>query len=209
MKNIFLLILLIYSMGLAKTPMQLLKDGECYWPKLGDEPLVKGCPIYWTKKSKGCSAKFTTKKIDGEDVLQVNWNAVEFTKDGKIKYNGKVKFVVDVLKSGKEGLFPYEVTVSCKGPTCKNLESLIISQLQLIARVFEIYDFSGAFGLWNRTFSIDMEEALYYTNHEIVKETFQKHLIEGAIRRSNTVSFDAMEPILFIYMMQVSRMECP
>ena len=54
-----------------------------------------------------------------------------------------------------------------------------------------------------------MEEALYYTNHEIVKETFQKHLIEGAIRRSNTVSFDAMEPILFIYMMQVSRMECP
>lgn len=213
MKKIFVVLLVMIAFVWAKTPIQLVEEGACFWPaetdkETGEVILKKGCPRYYTEKSQGCSVKFSAQNLeeDGETlhILIADWNVIEYKKDEKHKFKGTTKFVVDI-RDGEEGLFPYEIKVDCKGGSCKLLEQTVISTITQVASALNVYDLSGMAGLWNRTFSIDKESALYYVNHDVVKALMLQALF-GA--RTN-ITLDAMDPMYFNILMVVSRGECP
>lgn len=218
MKKIILLFLAMSAFLWAKTPMQLVQEGACYWPSkktdktTGEVIVTKGCPRYYTEKCNDCTVEFTTKKIKEDDdvfeILIVDWNIVKSTEDGKNKFRGTTKFVVD-SKDGEEGLFPYETKVNCKGATCAELEQTITSSITQLAEICGIYDFSGMAGIWDRSFSIDKEAVLYYVNHDVTEETVKKFMLRSLAGGEENVSLGAVDPVYFNVMMNVSQMECP
>lgn len=218
MKKIIFVLLFMVAFVCAKTPMQLVREGACYWPaeaknkETQEVVLKKGSPRYYTENGKGCSVKFSTKKIKEDDEIQeiliADWTVTEATKDGKNKFKGLTKFIVE-SRDGEEGLFPYETTVDCKGGVCKLLEETIISSITEMAKVLDVYDLSGMKGLWQRTFSIDKESALYYVNHAVAVETFETLMLQALFGSSGRISLDAFDPAYFVLMMRTSAMECP
>ena len=218
MKKVVFLFFVAFAFLWAKSPLQLVQEGACYWPAektnegTNEVILKKGCLRYYTEKSKGCSVNFSTRKIkeDGEvqEILVANWLVSESTKDGKTKIKGSTKFVVD-SRDGEEGLFPFETMVDCKGGGCKTLEESIISMVTEMAKIFDVYDLSGMKGLWNRTFSIDKESALYFVNHAVAEETFKKLMLRSMLGSGEKITLDALDPVYFVLMMGLSSMECP
>lgn len=218
MKKLFLILFVTFVFSWAKSPVQLAKEGACYWPaektdkETKEAILKKGCPRYYTEKTNACSVKFSTQKVTEDDevlqILTADWNVVESTKDGKNKLKGTTKFVVDT-RDDEEGLFPYETTVDCKGRVCKVLEQTIVSTIAQMASVFDIHDLSGMGGVWNRKFSIDKESAKYYVNHDVTSEIMQNLMLQALLGGGGKVTLDAMAPVYFNLMMGLSANECP
>mgnify|MGYP004447894887 FL=1 len=218
MKKTILIFFALVALSLGKTPVQLAKDGACFWPanKTDEETeevvIKKGCPQYYSEKADGCSVKFSTKRITEDDevfeILIADWNTTEITVDGKTKLKGTTKFVVDT-RDGEEGLFPFEITVGCKGQACKLSEKTMTSMMSEIASIFGIYDLSGMGGIWNRTFSIDKEAAKYYVNHNVMQETVNTLMMQALLSDGQKVTLAEMDPVYFISVMSLSEKECP
>ena len=171
----------------AKSPMQLVREGACYWPaeaknkETQEVVLKKGCPRYYTENGKGCSVKFSTKKIKEDDEIQeiliADWTVTEATKDGKNKFKGLTKFIVE-SRDGEEGLFPYETTVDCKGGVMQCLD-LHFARTVYFADVFEFHKRFHFRTCLHRVFSLARKGSFYfriqlYTIYGMISSAFSR-----------------------------------
>ena len=172
--RILLLLVTFAEFSLATSPTKLLSQDACRWGaksegKGEDRQIImdKGCPSYYTKKCKDVKVKISTNKVDDEDILIVDWNAVTKTPDGKIKTNGQTKFVVGEY-NGEEYLYVYEARIDCKGPRCRTVEDGLKA----------FYSIFSALGLtppkitdiWNKTYGVGIENAMSNANHDPAAE---------------------------------------
>lgn len=210
MKKILLFIAVIISISFAKTPMELLKENACYWPRMpekvenGELKLLKACPKLFSEKNKDGSVKFKTKKIDGDNVLIVSWTRTETSQYGKNKITGTTKFVVGE-SMGKEGLYVYENKMDCKGYSCKFFDEQFQRELTLLGSVVQTFDISMVRGFWGRNYSIDKEEAVYFSLNDMMSKTVET-LMMKSLMGSSVISFDALNPYVFVVSTMIPRM---